>query len=97
MRCVDRLLGDADLKGYTPTAIRAQLIAYIRQNGGTVVEQVPETRENWRDRYLYYYKVVLPLAGFKHGLFVEMRLTDFDDPEFPVVVLVNAHPQMKNY
>jgi hypothetical protein len=35
------------------------------------------------------------MHGFKHGLFVEMRLTGDDDPDYPEVTLVGAHPQRK--
>jgi hypothetical protein len=77
MRCADRLLNDSDLQGYTLPFIRKQLIAHVRQHGDSVVEQIPETRPNWLDQYSYYYKVILPLGGFKHGLFVEMRLADY--------------------
>lgn len=53
--------------------------------------QVRETREEFRN-YRYYYKAILPLDGFNRGVFVEMVLVD-DDPDFPTVALVNAHPQ----
>ena len=62
---------------------------------GSIVKQVPEKREGWRDKYRYYYKVVLPVTGFKHGLFVEMRLTGDDEPDFPEVTFVRAHAQRK--
>jgi hypothetical protein len=33
-----------------------------------------ETREDYRDDFRFYYKVILPVDGFRHGVFVEMRL-----------------------
>ena len=50
-----------------------------------------------RIEYAYYYKVILPVAGMKHGMFVEIRYTgdEDDDPEFPEAMLVNAHPEIK--
>jgi len=60
--------------------------------GGTI-GQVREGRERYRQDFPYYYKAIIPLEGFPRGLFVEMRLVDGDDPEYPIVHLVNAHPQ----
>jgi hypothetical protein len=84
-----------DLRGLTPTYIKNELISYVRRSGGAVVVQVREDRENWVGRYHHWYKVILPLDEFKFGLFIEMRLTGDDDPDFPEVTLVNAHPQLK--
>jgi hypothetical protein len=86
---------DDELKGITPGFIRREVILFVRENGGTVVEQIRETRPGWRDAYHFYYKVILPVDGFKNGLFVEMRLTGDDDPDFPEVTLVGAHTQRK--
>jgi len=87
---------DPELEGLTPAFIRREVIAFVRSqsDAGAVVKQVSEERERWRDDYRFYYKVVLPVDGFKHGLFVEMRLTD-DDPDCPVVTLVRAHTQKR--
>jgi len=38
-----------------------------------------------------YYKVIIPVDDFRHGVFVEIRLTGDDDPEYPEVTLFNAH------
>ena len=85
---------DATLRGVTPAWILSEVIRLVRTSPdpASVVRQVPEKREGWRDQYRFYYKVILPVPGFKHGLFVEMRLRD-DDPEFPAVTLVRAHTQ----
>jgi hypothetical protein len=93
-RCARVVRENPDLKGLTPSFIKSEVISHVRKNGGTVVEQIPETRENWAARYKYYYKVILPVDEFKFGLFVEMRLTGCDDPDFPEVTLVNSHPQL---
>jgi hypothetical protein len=91
----DRVRNDPDLHGLSPLYIRAELVRYVKAHGSQVVQQVREKRENWKDLYPFYYKVILPMRGFKHGLFVEMRLTGDDDPDFPEVTLVGAHPQRK--
>ena len=57
------------------------------------MQQVPETRPDYSDRR-FYYKAVLPVSEFRHGLFVEIVLDD-DDAELPAVRLVNAHEQKR--
>jgi hypothetical protein len=89
-----RVRNGGGLHGITPSEIRQRLIEFVRRRGGGVVEQITECREYWRDRYRFYYKVIVPMSGFTHGIFVEMRLTGQDDPEFPEVTIVNAHPQL---
>jgi hypothetical protein len=39
--------------------------------------------------------VIVPEDGFPNGLFVEMELTDDRDEDYPVVSLLNAHPQRR--
>jgi hypothetical protein len=87
---------DPELQGLTPAFIRQEVIDFVRTqaNAAAAVKQVPEQRDEWRDRYRFYYKVILPVDGFRHGLFVEMRLTD-DDQDFPGVTIVRAHAQRK--
>jgi len=87
---------DRELQGLTPAFIRREVIDFVRgqSDAGAAVVQVAEQREEWRGEYRFYYKVILPVDGLKHGLFVEMRLTD-DDSEFPCVTIVRAHAQRK--
>ncbi len=87
---------DPELQGLTPAFIRRAVIDFVRSqaDAASAVRQVPEQRNEWRDEYRFYYKVILPVMGFGHGLFVEMRLAD-DDPEFPRVTIVRAHSQRK--
>ena len=86
-----RVAEDPDLRGtITPRGIILDTRDFVRTGG--VVEQVRETRPEYRDRYRFYYKAIVPIPGLHLPLFVEMRLTD-DDPDCPVVMLVNAHLQ----
>jgi hypothetical protein len=87
--------GDPDLQGLTPEFLKKELIHHVRINPDAVVVQVKEERDHWKDHYRFYYKVVLPLQGFPHGIFVEMRLTGDDDPDFPEVTIVRALPQRR--
>jgi hypothetical protein len=44
----------------------------------------------------FWFRIVLPVPGFAHGLFVELVLEDDDpDPDVPGVVIVNAHEQRR--
>lgn len=94
-KCAMTALGNPDNKGYLPRFIRREVAEYVRKTGGSVVIQVREERPNWRDNLAFYYKVILPLPEFKCGLFVEVRLTGVDDPDFPEVTIVSAHSQTR--
>ena len=91
----NRVREDPDLRGLTPEFPKREVIAYIRSQEDSKVVQVKEEREPYRDRYRFYYKVILPMADFRHGIFIEMILTSDDDPDYPEVTLVNAHPQRR--
>lgn len=86
-----RVRADPLNQGLTPKEIKRRLRDHVRVSGSSCVEQLREVRENWKERRDYWYRVVVPIDGFPHGLFVEMELFD-DDPDVPVVYLLNAHP-----
>ncbi len=88
-RAAERALCDPELQGLTPDGIKKLLEDFVNQGGP--IQQVSETRPQYSDRR-FYYKVILPLNRFKHGLFVEIILVD-DDPKDPAVQIVNAHEQ----
>jgi len=86
----ERVRLDADLRGLSPRRIALMVIDHV-MNGGAVF-QVEEKRPQWSHRD-YYYKVIVPYPEFfTKRLFIEMELLD-DDPDLPVVMLVNAHEQ----
>ncbi len=91
-RAAMRVRNDPANQGLTPEGIKQLLIDYAA--GGGKIEQRVEEREGWRDQQRYWYKAVIPADGFPRGLFVEIILLD-DDPDVPVVALVNAHPQSR--
>lgn len=78
-----------------PSLIRQETIQYVRKKGGDVVIQRREVRDNWKDKFRFYYMVILPFSGFQDGLFIEMRLTDNDDPDLPMVTIVGSHPEIR--
>ena len=86
-----RLKPELALHELTIRMVRSEVIQHV-QSGGEVF-QVKETREGWKDRRDYWYKVIVPMpAIFTKGLFVELELVN-SDPDFPEVSLVNAHEQ----
>jgi hypothetical protein len=89
-----RVVESSDMQGLTPRYIKRRVIEFIRTNGESAVEQRPETRENWKDKYKYWYKIILPEHGFKRGVFVEIILS-WNDPDFPELTIVNAHPELR--
>ncbi len=84
------VLGDTANQGLEPKYIRSLLLNHVRAHP-EAVEQRRERRGYPRD---YWYCVVVPVDGFRHGLFVEIILSD-TDPDYPCVKLVNAHPQRR--
>ncbi len=85
-----RLRGQPPLPGLTPEGIRDLLYDFVANQGGEVI-QMQETRPEYNDRP-FFYKVIVPVQGLRHGLFVEIVLDD-DDPDVPAVRIVNAHEQ----
>jgi hypothetical protein len=76
-------------QGLTPEGIKKLLLQFVAAGGR--VEQRREERQEYRWRREYWYRAVVPVDGFRGGLFVEMELSD-DDPDVPMVALLNAHP-----
>ena len=87
----NRVRSDPSNQGLTPGEIKRLTREHVRLNGPSCVEQLREVRENRRDQRDYWYRVIVAIDGFPDGLFVEMELLD-DDPDVPIVVLLNAHP-----
>ena len=83
---------DDSFRGLTPDEIVDELIRHVSAGGPGTVAQRKETREEYRDDD-YYYRVILPLADFPRGLFVEIVIRERVPPEYPVVLIVSVHPQ----
>lgn len=92
-RVIRTILSDREMQGWTPAGIKLELIEFVR--GGGCVEQVVEKRPEWKGEYRFYYKAILPIDGFPHGVFVEIVLED-SDPDLPSVLLVSSHPQRRS-
>ena len=88
-----RVRADAAMQGVTPEAIRQTLREFVKEGGQLDIRH--EIREEKRAEdpdNPYWYRAVIPLPEFAHGLFVELVLLDYDEQE-PFVLIVNAHPQ----
>jgi hypothetical protein len=91
-RAARRVRGDSDLKGLTPEGIKALLQVYVAGHP----DQVRQVRDN-RPEYAhqnFFYKVIVPVDEFKHGLFIEIILIDAD-PKDPAVQIVSTHEQKR--
>ena len=78
------------LKEFTPEEVRRLTIEAVLVKGLTVIQ----VKENRGFPYDYYYKVIIPVPEFVHGLFVEMVVDD-PDTDTPTVLIKNAHEQRK--
>jgi hypothetical protein len=91
-KAANRVRNNSANRGLTPEGIKKLTVAYVLAGG--LIEQRAEEREEWKPRRDFWYRLVIPVEDFPHGLFVEMELLD-DDPDVPVVALLNAHPQSR--
>jgi hypothetical protein len=67
-RAMERVQLDADLAELTPAAIRKLTIEFVVAGG--IIQQVKEQRPEYND-FDFYYKAIVPVPEFPHGLFVE--------------------------
>lgn len=90
-RALRRIAADIELVAFSPDEIQKLAMEYVEAGG--IIHQIKEQRPEYND-YDFYYKLIVPVPDFVHGLFIEMRMTD-PDAECPTVRVVNAHPQRK--
>jgi hypothetical protein len=88
-----RLAGDLENCGFTPTEIKRITREWVRC-GGAVLCKWEERGEYLHGRDFFYWVIVEGIDEFPDGFYVELQLTD-DDPEDPIVHLLNAHPEKK--
>jgi len=87
-----RVRSDRSLQGLTPEEIKDRLQDYVTDHPEAVTAR-RESREEYRGVRDFWFRVVLPVPGFTHGLFLELVLEDDADPDVPGVVIVSAHEQ----
>lgn len=81
---------DPSLSGLTEEGVESLLQEYIAQ-GGSIDRRAEKRTEYPQD---FWYRVIVPMKQFKHGLFIEIILVD-EDPEAPIVQIVSVHEQRK--
>jgi hypothetical protein len=63
------------------------------EKGGGAIDCVPERGGQYKDKRHFHYDIVIPLADFPKGLYVEMELYCPDPKSCPPSVnLLSAHP-----
>jgi hypothetical protein len=77
--------------GLSPEYITELLQDYVCDHPEAVTAR-RESREEYRGVCEFWFRVILPVDEFTHGLFIEIVLED-DDRVVPSVVIVNAHEQ----
>lgn len=79
------------LEGITQKGFKELLYRFVVIEGGQI-DQVVENRENWRDKWSHHYDLRPMVGGLK--MYVETRLSYSkpDDPDDPVIYLVNIKP-----
>ncbi len=73
----------------TPSYIK-ELLAIYSAAGGQIDCKVEE-REERQDRREFWFRVRVPVVAYPQPLFYELELLD-DDPDVPMVVILNVHP-----
>lgn len=81
---------DPSLSGFTVKGLTALLQDHLAQGGS--IDRRTEMRSEYPQEC--WYRVIVPMTQFKHGLFVEIILVD-EDPEAPAVQIVSVHEQRK--
>lgn len=78
------------LSNYTQKGFKQFLHEFVVVDGGKI-DQVVETRENWKDLWDHHYDLRPVIDGVK--IYVETRLkyTKPSDPDDPVIYIVNIH------
>ena len=85
----DRWLRD-ELPDHSHRELGRLLYEHVKANGCTCVDEQVETREQWRC-HPFHHDIRLPVAG--RLIYFETRLIyrDPDDPDDPLIWVVNAH------
>jgi hypothetical protein len=84
---------DPQLNAIGPRGIRALVRKFVLD--GNLLDARPEKRQEFLKEnpdHPYWYRAIIPVDGFPHGLFVELVLIDHD-PDEPWVEIVSAHRQ----
>jgi hypothetical protein len=81
----------AELPNYALRELGRLLYEHVAAKGCTCVDEQVEPREGWRNLHAFHHDIRLRVAG--RLVYFETRLIyrDADDPDDPVIQVVNAH------
>lgn len=91
-KAAQRVLSDC---GLAPEFIKELLEEYVTNHPEAVTAKRESRGQETRYPRDIWFRVILPVEDFVHGLFVELVLEDPPDPDVPGVVIVNAHEQRR--
>ncbi len=78
------------LPGYTQREIARLLSEHVGNDPSRVDEQ-PERRDGWRDRYEFHHDIRMPIEGRRIYFETRLEYSDPDDPDDPQINVVNIH------
>jgi hypothetical protein len=76
-------------QAYAEKALAKLLHDHVAAGGE--IDEVKETREHWRDLYAYHYDLRVVIEGRRVYFETRLEYRDPDDPDDPVIRVVNAH------
>ena len=87
-----RLRDNPDLQNYTQAGIRGILRKFVCMKNDAIDPRAEDPEINRDPENPYWYRVVIPVQEFAEGLFLKIKITDYDEDE-PEVQIVNLHRQ----
>jgi hypothetical protein len=80
-----------ELSEYSEKELGRLLHEHVKANGCACVDEQVETREGWRNLHAFHHDIRMRVAG--RLIYFETRLIyrDADDPDDPVIQVVNVH------
>ncbi|MBM4069259.1 MAG: hypothetical protein FJ271_09980 [Planctomycetes bacterium] len=79
------------LEGHTQKSFKELLYRFVVIEDNEV-DQVVESREHWRDRWSHHYDLRPVIDGVKYYVETRLYYRKPDDPDDPMVYLVNIKP-----
>lgn len=97
--CLERFLGDPEMRGFTDKGIRKALCDFVRNQGGTL-ECRRETDPDWLREHEddpWWYFAIIPVPEFRDGLFVKVKLLwkEGDDEHDAFVQILSIHEERR--
>jgi len=78
-------------RGYKEKEFKELLFNYAIRDGGDI-DQVVESREPWREQWSHHYDLRPIVDSVKVYVETRLRYSKPDDPDDPIIYVVNIHP-----